>query len=231
MTVVGAILALTYFLLPEAHKPDRSISLKPWPIFLEYIAIIRHPRFATYALSGAFSFAGLFTYVAGSPIIFMEGFHLSARTYSEIFAVLAVGFIGGSQINVLLLRVTDSKKLFHSFLMVQVATNLVFLIGTFLGWYALVGSLVLFFITLSCAGITYPNAAALAMAPFTKNTGSAAALLGFLQLGVGSLISSGISMFHTRDSLPIIAILAVTSALGLVILLIGEKRAARAVRE
>lgn len=229
--IVAAIFALIYLRLPESHKPDAGISLKPGPIIVEYFKILTHPRFATYALSGAFSFAGLFAYVAGSPIIFMDGFHLSPKVYSGIFALLATGFIGSSQINVALLRRWTSEKVFKRFLTLQVATSLIFAVGTFAGWYGLAATLVLFFLFLSSAGLTFPNAAALAMAPFSKNAGSAAALLGFLQLGVGALISTGISAFARHDSFPIIAILAVTSTLGLIILLIGQKRAHRATGE
>lgn len=223
--VVAVILALVYFLLPEGHTPDRGISLRPWPILAEYLAIVRHPRFSTYALAGAFSFAGLFTYVAGSPIIFMEGFGLSAQTYSVIFAVLAVGFIGGSQFNVLLLRRYGSEPLFFRFLVIQVATGAVFLAGAWAGWYGLGETLLLLFVFLGCVGLTNPNASALALVPFTRNAGSASALLGFFQLGVGSLISTGISASTPHNSLPIIAILAVTATVGLAILLAGRRRA------
>ena len=224
--IVAAILTLTYLLLPEGHAPDPTISLKPGPIIREYFTIIRHPRFATYALAGAFSFAGLFTYVAGSPIIFIEGFHLSTRIYSGIFALLAVGFIGGSQLNVVLLRKFTSERLFFRVLFIQCMVGLLFMLGSWFGWYGLIATLVLFFCFLACAGITYPNAAALALAPFSKNAGSAAALLGFLQLGVGALISTGITFAGAQDSFPIILILGITSSLGFIIFLLGRKRAA-----
>ncbi len=222
--IVAGILTLTFCCLPEGHMPDTTISLRPKPILREYLAIIRHPHFATYALSGAFSFAGLFTYVAGSPIIFMEGFGLSAKTYSAIFACLAVGFIGASQVNVVLLKKYSSATLFSRFLLLQVITGIIFMLGSAAHLYGLAGTLLLFFMFLSCTGITYPNAAALALTPFTKNAGSAAALLGFLQLGMGSVISTGISLSTSHDSFPIIAILAITSAIGLIILSLGKKR-------
>ena len=221
--IVAGIFALTYTYLPEGHTPDTSISLKPRPIIMEYFTIIRHPRFATYAFSGAFSFAGLFTYVAGSPIIFMEGFGLSAKLYSLIFAGLAVGFIGGSQLNVWLLKKYDSATLFCRVLPVQVFIGWVFMLGSALQWYGLNGTLILFFMYLSCTGLTYPNAAALALTPFTKNAGSASALLGFLQLGMGAAISTGISISPSHNSFPIIAILAITSSLGLAILKLGKR--------
>jgi len=128
-------------------------------------------------------------------------------------------------VNVLLLQKFTSQQLFLRVLIIQVITGLVFVAGAKAHWYGLAATLVLFFIFLTCAGLTYPNAAALALAPFSKNAGSASALLGFLQLGVGALISTGISMTSSKDSFPIIALLAITSSLGLIILSMGRKRA------
>jgi DHA1 family bicyclomycin/chloramphenicol resistance-like MFS transporter len=242
--VVAAILAMVCLLLPEGHTPDPSIALRPGPIVAEYLTILRHPRFATYAIAGAFSFAGLFTYVAGSPIIFREGFGLSANEYSLVFAGLACGFIGCSQLNVLLLRSHSSEGLFFFFVTLQVITGAIFLAGSLAGGYSLAGTLALLFVFLGCVGLTNPNASALAISPFTKNAGSASALLGFFQLGIGALISTGIGALSTpadRDPLTtntpaaqdgithsilsIIAILAVTAAIALVVLLAGRKRA------
>lgn len=226
--IVAAIVVLIVCLLPESHTPDPSISLRPGPIFTEYMAIARHPRFITYALSGAFSFAGLFTYVAGSPIVFMEGFHLSAQAYSGIFALLATGFIGGSQVNVELLKRYDSETLFFRILSIQTVSGLVFVLGAWAGWWNLYSTIALFYVFLSCAGLTYPNAAGIAIAPFTRNAGSAAAMLGFIQLGVGATISTGISMSKSHDSFPIIAIMGITAAIGFAILMLGRERAHRA---
>lgn len=226
--ILALVATLTFILikfwLPEGHKPDKSISLKPGPILNEYMVIVRHPRFITYALAGAFSFAGLFTYVAGSPVIFMDGFKLSPEAYSGIFALLSVGFIGGSQINVLLLKKYSSAKIFSMVLVVQVITGWIFVAGAWMDWWGLISTLILFFIFLGCAGLTYPNAAALALGPFYKNAGSASAMLGFLQLGVGAVISMGIGMITTKDSFPIVALLGITSTIGLGILLVGRRR-------
>jgi MFS transporter, DHA1 family, multidrug resistance protein len=229
LVIVGIVMTLCWRFLPEGHQADRGISLKLGPILKEYASIARHPCFATYAFAGAFSFSGLFAYVAGSPIVFMDNFHLGAGAYSSIFALLAVGFIGASQVNILLLRRFSSETLFGAVLAVQVVATLIFVIGTWAGWYGLEATVALFFITLSCVGITYPNAASIALMPFGRNAGSAAAMLGFIQLGIGAVISSGISLGKTNGNLPIIAILAVTSLVGGMILLAGRRQARAAI--
>ena len=225
-TIVALILALMHWRLPESHQPDTSISLRPGPILREYIAIIRHPKFATYAFAGAFSFAGLFTYVAGSPIIFMEDFHLSARHYAATFAGLAMGFIGGSQLNVRLLKRYSSETLFARILILQVIIGWAFVAASWFG-IGLLPTLGFFFCFLACSGIAYPNAAAIALSPFARNAGSAAAMLNFLQLGIGAGISTFISVAPPHSALPIIAILGGTVTLAILVLAAGYRKAHR----
>jgi DHA1 family bicyclomycin/chloramphenicol resistance-like MFS transporter len=84
-------------------------------------------------------------------------------------------------------------------------------------------TLALFFVFLSCIGLTYPNAAAIALAPFSKNAGSASALLGFLQMGTGALISTGIGFFRSGATAAIIALLSGTALMSQLILLAGKR--------
>ena len=73
-------------------------------------------------------------------------------------------------------------------------------------------------------GMAYPNAAAIALAPFSKNIGSASAMLGFIQMGIGAFASTGVGLLHASSSLPIFAVMAATAVVGLVILLINKNR-------
>jgi DHA1 family bicyclomycin/chloramphenicol resistance-like MFS transporter len=150
---------------------------------------------------------------------------VSGRAYSLIFALLAGGFIAASQVNVVLLRRWSSERLFLGFLAAQVAFGALFLAGTWAGVLGLGGTLAVLFGFLCCVGVTNPNASALAIAPFTRNAGSASALLGFFQLGAGAVISTAIGAASPDDRVPIVAIFGVTAAIGLTILLAGRKRA------
>ena len=86
--VASIMIAVVFFLLPQGYAPDKTISLKPKPIINGFRQILSEPRFYVFALAGTFSFSGLFVYVAGSPAIFMDGFHVSANEYGGIFALL-----------------------------------------------------------------------------------------------------------------------------------------------
>ena len=221
---VVLMLAISASLLPEGHTPDRSVVLRPLPILRNYLEVLKEPQFITYSLSGAFAFSGLLVYVASSPIVFMEVFHVSAQQFGAIFAGLSVGFIGSNQINVFLLRKFSSEQIFLGTMLVECPVALLLLVGTTCGWFGLPATLVLLFIALSSLGLAFPNAAALALVPFDHNIGSAAAMMGFLQIGVSGLASASIGIFDSHTMMPVALVLAATSWIGLGILFFGKRR-------
>jgi DHA1 family bicyclomycin/chloramphenicol resistance-like MFS transporter len=218
--IAFVILAVTFFLLPEGHQPDHSVSLRLGPILKGFWKILEDPQFLTYSLAGAFSFAGLFAFVAGSPIIFMDGFHMGTKAFGIVFAVLVMGFIGGNQLNVLLLRWFTSQKIFSAALLVQVIVGVVFFAGIRSHIVGLSATLVLFFLFLSCIGLTYPNAAALGLARFSRDAGRASALLGFLQTGTGALISMCIGLLGVQA---VVSFLSFSALTALLIFLLGRR--------
>ncbi|HTE02336.1 MAG TPA: multidrug effflux MFS transporter [Mucilaginibacter sp.] len=223
LAIAILIFIAVVFTLPESYKADKSYSLKPGPIIQNFLIVIREPQFYTYAIAGSMAFCGLFAYVAGSPLIFMDIFDLSKKEYGWVFAGLSVGFIGSSQLNSLLIKRFKSEQVINAALIGQVVISIIFIIGSVNGWFGLAGTIVMIFLVLCCIGLINPNTSALSMAPFPKNAGVASSLLGTMQLGLGAAASFGVSVFHSKSAMPMVAIMAVSSAIGLVVLLIGRR--------
>ena len=218
-----AILIASQVGLPNSYKPDSSISLKPKPIIANFMKVLKEPQFYTYAFTGSIAFSGLFTYVAASPIVFMDIYHVDAKTYGWIFAFMSVSFIGSSQLNSLLLKKFSSEQMILAALISQSVISIVFLIlsvNNLLGLYETIAMLFLF---LGCLGISNPNTAGLTMAPFAKNAGSASALMGAIQLGLGALASFAVGVFVKDSVAPMVLIMTVTTLIALVVLNIGKR--------
>jgi DHA1 family bicyclomycin/chloramphenicol resistance-like MFS transporter len=216
------MLLASIFWLPESYKPDLSYSLKPKPILNNFLTVLKEPSFYTYALISAITFSGLFAYVSSSPVVFMDIYKVSATGYGWIFALLSVFFIGFSQVNSYILRWFTSKKIVFWALIIQCLVSILFLfaaLNNMLNLYTTVSFIGLF---LACLGFINPNASALSLAPFTKNAGSASALMGALQMGLGALASAAISMFAANVVWPMPAVMTIAAVLALVILLIGK---------
>jgi DHA1 family bicyclomycin/chloramphenicol resistance-like MFS transporter len=188
-----------------------------------FISIFRNPQFATYTLAGAFAFSGLFIFVAGSPVIFMGLYNVSPEMYGGIFALLAAGYIGGSQLNILLIKHYSSQRLFKTFLALQMLFVAVFLMLDVLGWVTFYSCAVMFFLVLSSIGILSPNAGTLASAPFQRNIGSAFALMSFMQIGIPALASAAIAWAKTESTRPSVVMLFLTTLIAFVILLAAQK--------
>lgn len=217
------ILIAVIFFLPESYQPDPSHSLKPKPIIISFWTVIKHPQFYTYAICGAIGFSGLFSYLAASPFVFMDVYGVSSKVYGWIFALLSVGFIGSSQLNSMLTKRYKSEQIVNVTLPAMVVISLVFLTGSAFNGFGIYGTIVMVFMFLCCVGITYPNTSALSLAPFSKNAGTAASLMGALQMAVGTLASILVSMFKSRSTVPMAGLMAAAAILALLVLLIGKR--------
>jgi DHA1 family bicyclomycin/chloramphenicol resistance-like MFS transporter len=221
--IVLLICSLVIFVLPEGHGGDADHSLRPVSIVKTYWRITRHRQFLSYALAGGFSFSGLFAYVAGSPAIFLSKFHLSERMFGLVFAFLSVGVIGGGQINVHLIKKHDGEKIFRLALFSQLVVAALFLSLVRFTECGLIAHILLLFTYLSCVGLTYPNAAAIALTPFDKHAGSASAMLGMLQMTVGALVSAAFGVMQLPVSISVSALFFFTSIIGALILMWGTR--------
>lgn len=227
LAIITALLLLAViFLLPESKQPDPDLSLRPKQIVKGYLAVLKEPQFFTYAFAGAVAAAGLFAYLAGSPFVFMNIYKVSEQQYGWIFGLIALGLISFSQLNNVFLRKYDSAQIFKTTLLVQSFIGLLLLAGTASGMIGLSGTIFLIFIFLSCQGLSFPNSSALSLAPFTKGAGSAAALMGALQMGFGALASAFVGFINNGTGLPMTGVMASCAVAGLIILTLGRKKIA-----
>jgi len=220
--VALTIIAGVYFLLPESRSPDPNFSLRPKPIINNFKAVIIHPQFYTYALTGAISSAGLYAYISGSPHVFMEIFKVTEQQYGWIFALIAMGLIGASQVNTVLLKNYKSEEIIKMALIAQNIIGITLAVITFLGWGDLFLTIFLIFVFLCCQGFIFPNTSALSLAPFAHSAGSASALLGAIQMFIGAGISALVSFLQHYIS-PMTGVMACCSIGAISVLLLGTK--------
>ena len=224
LIIVGIIiLSGVYFLLPESKKPDPDFSLMPLPLIKNFAGVIRHPQFYTYALTAAISAAGLYAYIAGSPYVFMEIFHVSEKQYGWIFALIAIGLISCSQINSLLLKNYSSEQIIKAALSCQSIIGASMALITFFGWNDLFITIFLIFIFLCTQGFIFPNASALSLASFGHNAGSASALMGSIQMSIGAGTAALVSLLQNHTALPMTGVMACCAVAALAVFSLGRK--------
>jgi DHA1 family bicyclomycin/chloramphenicol resistance-like MFS transporter len=222
--ITAIILTIVVFFLPESKKADPNYSLKPAAILGNFKEVLKQKQFTTYAISGNFVSAALFAYLAGSPFVFMELHGVHQQTYGWIFALIAAGLITSSQINNLLLRKYKSDRILRTVITIQASLGILMWIGSATHLFNLYGLIAIMMLFLSCQGFIFPNAAAMAMAPFTKHAGSAAALMGAFQMAMGAIASALVGVFFNETIMPMVTVMLVFCMTGFTLLIIGQNR-------
>jgi DHA1 family bicyclomycin/chloramphenicol resistance-like MFS transporter len=224
--VLAAISAFTlvavYFALPSGRPPETSLSLLPRPIIKSFLEVAAVPQFYTYAFAGGIASSGLYAYIAGSPFVFMELYGVSEKQYGWIFAFIAMGLIIASQVNTLLLRKYSSEQIVRVALFCQCLAGICLVAGTWVHALGLYSTIFLIWIFLSTQGFAFPNSSALSLAPFSRNAGTASALMGAVQLGIGAISTALVSILNNNTAMPMAAVMCVCAIISFAILLIGR---------
>lgn len=225
LTVLAVLnILLVYFWLPLGAPPDTTMSLKPRAIITKFWTVFKTPQFYTYTLTGSFAASGLYAYIAGSPHVFMEIYGVSEKRYGWIFGIIAMGLVTASQVNTFLLKKHTSQKIVKVTLICQVIAGALLFFGTIFQLIEMYSMIVLAFLFLSTQGFAFPNTSALSLAPFEKSAGTASALMGALQLGIGALITALVSMLSNESPLPMTGIMFLCSIVSLSMLYWGNRK-------
>lgn len=211
------ILVLTFFLLPESYAGNRKLSLAPKSIITQYFQVFINRTFIFYCLIASTASAGLYAYLAGSSYVLQELYGLSKKEYGLAFAFVASALILSTQLNRLFLKRWSMRQICMVANMCQVLVGLAMLISLYINYMSLPMILGLTFGYLMCQGFIFPNASAMAMAPFKVTAGTASALLGFLQMGLGAISSGLVSLLHNDSTQPMLITMGLCAFLSLIL--------------
>jgi len=217
------ILLGVIILLPESSKPNPNVSLKPAPILKNFWEVFKNPDFLVYGIAGGTASSGLYAYLSGSPFVMMEIFGLNEKQYGWVFGFIAAGLITTSQINNFMLKYYRSEHIAKFALLAQAIVGITLLVLTLTNNANLYNVIILIFCFLACQGFVFPNTSALALNPFSVLAGSASALLGSIQLGIGAIASALVAALHNDTMLPMVGMMAACATISIAILLLAPK--------
>jgi MFS transporter, DHA1 family, multidrug resistance protein len=220
--ISSLMLAGVLVLLPESRSPDKNVNLSPASVLGNYWAVLKEPAFIVYGLAGAFTVGSLFAYISGSPFIYMEKLGFTQTQYGFLFSLNSFGYIGGSQVNRILLKRTGSQRIAEVISMAVAVIGFLMVLSAILPGVSAYITLVLLFIFLFGNGLLGPNSMALALAPFSEYAGSASALIGFTQMLFGALASGLVSILHDYTALPMTGIMAFCAGASASLILIQK---------
>jgi DHA1 family bicyclomycin/chloramphenicol resistance-like MFS transporter len=211
-----AILTVTALALPETLPVAARRNGGVLGTLRDYGRLFTDRAYLGLIVVAGLTMAAMFAYVSGSSFVFQEQYGLSEQQFGFVFGAGAIGLIAATQFNVRLLRRWSPSQILVTALAMGALMGLILLLFAVTGFGGLAGILVPLWLVLASAGLALPNAPALALSRHGEAAGTAAALLGAVQFGVGALAA------------PLVGVLG-TGAVGMALVIAGGMLAANLV--
>jgi DHA1 family bicyclomycin/chloramphenicol resistance-like MFS transporter len=204
---VGIAIAFAVgFRLDESRSAATAQAARGQDMLSAYARLLRERRLIGYLLVGAANGATLFSYIAASPDLVVNVWGFSEGQFGLVFAAIAVGIVGSSQINRALLKHRSPDAI------LAWATLGAALAGAAL-WLVADAPLIIFlpvlFVALSSNGLIAANASAGALNVDPLRAGAISGLMGGINFGMGAIASALAAAMHDGTARPLALNIAV----------------------
>lgn len=191
LAVFGAAsLALVAWRFQETVPRTNPLALNPRTLVATWGVILRHPTFLTYSALTTASYAGLFTFLASSPFVFIKVLGLSRTQYGLVMFSVSLVFVLGTFI---CRRMLPRFGVRRSLALAAVLTLSGGTLMAALAWAGLHNGWAImlpFYLFMLGHGVHQPCGQSGAVGPFPLAAGAASALNGFLMM-VAAFIVGG----------------------------------------
>ena len=210
LVVVGIVVMLALFTLPETLSPALRSREPLIASFKKYLELISHRSILVYAMASGFFYGGVYAYIAGSPFSFISYHHLPAQYYGFLFGLSIIGIMVSNMINSKILPRFGGRKIM---IWGVYGTALSGLVLAFVGatdFGGLIGLMIPLFFFVSMNGFIVANSMAGALENFPKHAGSVSALVGAFQYGCGIIGSAFVGLLADGTAWPMCLVMAAT---------------------
>ncbi len=231
LALAGLALTLVLGFAVDESIPARDrAALSPRRLVQSYARALTHRVAIGHSLLGALSFGCMFSFVSGSPFVFIGALGLRTGWFALLFATCALGITSGSLLCARLLRMgLEPRRMLAAGVIAQAAFSLALLAVAVLGAFRVADAVPLLVLANVAVGVVSPLAVHGAMEPFGDMAGVASAVRGCLQMLAGAAASALVAaLFNgTATAMPLaMTIFAASSTLVWLTLLQPTRRSA-----
>lgn len=180
--------------LPETLRPEYRQPLVIGQVLTRFGELLRHRAFMGYAFAASFQFAALFSFISGSPFVFIERYGIAPRDYGFLFGGMVVFMTVGSLLNARFVRQLGAGRILRwAVLVPAIAGSAAAVLGWIearhgtIGLWPFLGCFAAQIATISLIG---PNATAMALQRYPHMAGTASSLMGVLTFGTGAVFGA-----------------------------------------
>jgi MFS transporter, DHA1 family, multidrug resistance protein len=218
IVLAGALLLLAALALPETLPPGHRRPLRARSIAATYLSLLRDARFVILVVVAALGMAGLFAYIAGASFVLQGRYGLDQQSFAVVFGAGAIALIAATQFNVVLLRRFSPQRIVVWALAAACTAGAVFIALSATHTGGVYGFVLPVWAVLAMLGFVMPNAPAVALSRHHEAAGTAAALLGAAQFGLGAVIAPVVGLLG-NDEIALSVVMTAGVAIALLALL------------
>lgn len=211
--------AVCLFLLvtrvPETLAPEKRTPLRFLSLLRSYRLILSQRRSVGCILTGAFGFAGMFTFFAASPFVYIEVYGIPYQHYGLLFGMNVLGIMATNYINTRLVIQKGAMEMLRIGSILSAFGGVLLFVCITFGIGGLVGVVVPMILVVGSLGFIGANAIAGALEPFPTLAGTTASLFGFSQMMLGALMGGIVGLTHDGTPLPMGILIGATCVLSL----------------
>lgn len=212
-----------WFSLAETGSKDVS-ALKPLSIIKDYLRLLRNGLYMKYCIIAGCSMGAFFAFMTAGPFILINNHGLKTEHFGYFQAFLVLGFAIGALIANRLSMKRSIDFLLSIGMLLLTAGALCLFSFTFPGKDTTGSLAISMFLLVMAEGLIFSTTPTLAMKFSDSRTGSAAAMLVTLEMGLGSLAGLAVGILHDGTARPLGMTVAGLALVALLVFSTGAKK-------
>lgn len=200
--VGGGVFLAAWMFLRESNRQLNPAATRIGHSVAGYRVLLSDRRFIGYTLCNAFTFGGVMAFLYSASFVLMGTLGLAAWQFGLMLGLAISGYILGSLVTARMVTRMGIKRLMLIGTALGAAAGIVMTVLALSGVHSVAAIIIPYFFFLLATGLNQPSAMAGAIGPFPRMAGATSALLGFLQMGSGSLIGFLVGSLHDGTPVP-----------------------------
>jgi DHA1 family bicyclomycin/chloramphenicol resistance-like MFS transporter len=206
--------------LPETLRPEYRQPLVVSAILKRFGELLRHRAFMGYALTSSLQFAALFSFLSGSPFVFIQHYGIPPRLFGLLFGGMVVFMTVGSLLNAKFAPVFGAGRILRYAVIVPAvvgpAALVLGLIEARPGAIGIWPFFLCFAPQIATISLIGPNGTAMALQRYPHMAGTASSLMGIMQFGLGAIFGAVVGQTFDGTIAPMTTAMGVAGFLCLV---------------
>ena len=206
--------------LPETLRPEYRQPLVVSAILKRFGELLRHKAFMGYALTSSLQFAALFSFLSGSPFVFIQHYGIPPRLFGLLFGGMVVFMTVGSLLNAKFAPVFGAGRILRYAVIVPAvvgpAALVLGLIEARSGAIGIWPFFLCFAPQIATISLIGPNGTAMALQRYPHMAGTASSLMGIMQFGLGAIFGAVVGQTFDGTIAPMTTAMGVAGFLCLV---------------